>query len=562
MRKPLRVLIVGDSEDDTAMLLHELRRGGYEPMFERVETPEAMNSALDQQTWDIILADFSMSNFHGIEALALLHRRSLDLPFIFVSGIAGEDTAVEAMKAGAHDYIMKGNIKRLLPAVERELRQAEARRENRQAEEAVRHLAYYDVLTDLPNRALFEDRLQQAILTGHREGGSLALLIFDLDRFKEINDTMGHRSGDLVLQQIGRRLRDMLRESDTVARLGGDEFAVLLPIDGMDGAVLTARKILKALDRPFTLDNRVLKIKGSIGIGLFPEHGRDALTLMQRADVAMYMAKLAGEGYAVYSPEHDRYTPKHLVFLGELRHAIEHNELLLHYQPKRNLQNGYLIGLEALARWQHPLHGLLRPDGFIGMAERTVLSRPFILWVLKTALQQCRAWHKAGIGIPVAVNLSRQNLQDPSFTEQLIELLKTCGVKPARLELEIPESIIMSDPTHTLETLRSLHAAGIQLSIDKFGVGHSSLSYLKKLPVKAIKIDRSLVRDMTADKHNEEMVRSGIRSAQSLGLRTVAVGVESREISERLIAMNCEEAQGYYLGYPMPVAQLTQWMSK
>jgi diguanylate cyclase (GGDEF)-like protein len=562
MGKPIRVLIVGDSENDAAMLLHELRRGGYEPTPERVETSEAMTVALDQQTWDVVLADFSMPGFNGIEALALVQRRRLDLPFIFVSGIAGEETAVEAMKAGAHDYILKGNIQRLLPAVERELRQAEVRREIRQAEETVRYLAYYDVLTDLPNRALFEDRIQQAILTAQREGGSVALLMVDLDRFKEINDTLGHRSGDLVLQQVGRRLRDVLRESDTVARLGGDEFSVLLPGDGMDGAVLTARKMLEALDRPFTLDNRALNVKGSIGIGLFPEHGRDGLTLMHRADVAMYMSKLAGEGYVIYRPEHDRYTPKHLVFLGELRQAIERNELLLHYQPKRNLQNGHLIGLEALARWQHPVHGLVRPDGFIGMAEQTVVSRPFIFWVLRTVLQQCRTWHEAGIEVPVSVNLSRQNLQDPKFTEQLIGLLRTIGVKPARLELEIPESIIMSDPAHTLETLRALHSAGIQISIDKFGVGHSSLSYLKKLPVRAIKIDRSLVKDLITDKHDEEVVRSGIRSAQNLGLKTVAVGVESREISERLIAMNCEEAQGYYLGYPMPPQQLTQWVRR
>jgi diguanylate cyclase (GGDEF)-like protein len=549
--------MIGDSEADAAMLRHELLSGGYEPTLVRVETPEAMEAALDRQPWDIVIADFSMPGFGGMEALELFQSKRLDLPFIFISGTHGEDVVVDAIKAGAHGYIMKDDMKRLLPAVKRELRVAEVLREKRKDEVTVRRLAYYDVLTDLPNRVLLKDRLQQAILVAQREGGPLALLILDLDRFKEINDTMGHHGGDLLLQQLGRRLRTVLRESDTVARLGGDEFAMLLPRDSTDGAVLTALKISEVLDRPFVLGDQTFKMKGSIGIALFPQHGRDAATLMKHADEAMYMAKLAGEGHLVYAPEHNRYTPEQRAFMGELRHAIERNEFLLHYQPKRNLQSGRVIGLEALARWQHPQHGLVRPDDFIGMAAQTVLSRPFILWTLRTALQQSQAWHKAGIEIPVSVNLSQRNLKDPKLPEQLVTLLKTSGVKPTQLELEIPESIIMSDPTHTVEALRRLNASGVELSIDRYGVGHSSLSYLKTLPVKAIKIDRILVGGMTKNKQNEEMVRSRIHGAQDRGFRTVAVGVESREISERLVAMNCEEAQGYYLGYPIPAAQLT-----
>lgn len=304
MTTPLRVLIVEDSEADTELLLDQLRRAGYDPAWERVETAEAMSSALDRQEWDIVIADYTMPQFKGIEALGLLQERDLDIPFIMLSGTIGEDVAVAAMKAGAHDYIMKNNTARLVPAIERELNEAKIRREFRRAQERIQYLAYYDPLTDLPNRALFTDRLEQAVLLGHRDKHCFALMLMDLDRFKIINDTLGHHAGDRALQQVAARLKKCLRESDTVARMGGDEFSVLLPTTSHeDGAVVVAHKILEAIAKSFQIEDRRFQIGISLGIALFPEHGDEVDALMRAADIAMYEAKRPRNDFRVYHPD-------------------------------------------------------------------------------------------------------------------------------------------------------------------------------------------------------------------------------------------------------------------
>jgi diguanylate cyclase (GGDEF)-like protein len=301
---PLRVLIVEDSEADTELLRRELMRAGYDPACERVETADAMGAALDRQDWDIVISDYTMPRFNGLEALQLVQQRKLDIPFIIVSGTIGEDRAVAAMKAGAHDYIMKGNYARLLPAVERELREAQVRLEGRRAQERVQYLAYYDPLTDLPNRTLFTDRLQQAVLIGRRKKHCFALMFMDLDRFKDINDTLGHHAGDQVLQQAAACIKSCMRESDTVGRMGGDEFAILLPtVSRRSGATTMARKILAALIKPLQIGNRNLEIGASLGIALFPEHGNETDNLMRAADAAMYEAKHTQSGFKVYSPD-------------------------------------------------------------------------------------------------------------------------------------------------------------------------------------------------------------------------------------------------------------------
>lgn len=301
---PLRVLIVEDSEADTGLLLRELRRAGYDPVCERVETAETMRSALDNRDWDIVISDYTMPRFDGMQALRLVQRRKPDIPFIIVSGTIGEERAVAVMKAGAHDYIMKGNTARLVPAIERELKEAELRREYRRAQERVQYLAYYDPLTDLPNRTLFADRLRQAMLVGRREKRCFALMVMDLDRFKDINDTLGHHVGDRVLQQAAARIKTCLRESDTVARIGGDEFAVLSPTTSLlDGAATMARKILAAFAQPLQTGDRTSEIGVSLGVALFPVHSNETDTLMRAADAAMYEAKRAQNGFKVYSPD-------------------------------------------------------------------------------------------------------------------------------------------------------------------------------------------------------------------------------------------------------------------
>lgn len=306
MASSLRVLIVEDSEPDTELLLDHLRRAGHDATWERVETAAAMSAALDHQEWDIVIADYTMPQFSGIDALLLLQEKGTDIPFIMLSGTIGEDIAVAAMKAGAHDYIMKNNTARLIPAIERELKEAKLRREYRRAQERVQYLAYYDPLTDLPNRALFTDRLDQAVLLGRREKHRFALMIMDLDRFKLINDTLGHHAGDEALQQVAARLKTCLRESDTVARLGGDEFAALLPTTlHQDGAVVVARKIMAAISKTFQIEDRHFQVGISLGIALYPEHGDESDILMRAADTAMYEAKKPRNDFRVYNPPAD-----------------------------------------------------------------------------------------------------------------------------------------------------------------------------------------------------------------------------------------------------------------
>jgi diguanylate cyclase (GGDEF)-like protein/PAS domain S-box-containing protein len=431
--------------------------------------------------------------------------------------------------------------------------------EQRAQKDALEYQTLHDPLTGLPNRTLFGDRLRQAILVGQRERKPLVLLIMDMDRFKEVNDTLGHHVGDLLLQQVALRLASTLRQSDTVARLGGDEFAVL-PAGGTDltGGSQAAKKILQVLEQPFLIDGRAVDVGASIGIALYPEHGDEAATLMRHADVAMYVAKRTKRGYAVYAPQQDEHTVARLALVGELRHAIGNDELLLHYQPTVALQSGKTVGVEALVRWRHPKRGLMPPDQFIPAAEETELVQPLARWVLNQGLRQLRSWVDSGVAIKLAVNLSAWNLHDPEFPDITADLLQTWGIEPAWLKLEITESSIMAHSA--IETVVRLSALGVGLSIDDFGTGYSSLAYLKRLPVNEIKIDKSFIIGLTEDSASVSIVRPIIELGHNMGLQVVAEGVENRETWDRLLALGCDLAQGYYLCPPVPAADLTRWL--
>ncbi len=458
MSKPLRALIVEDSVDDTDLLVRELRHGGYEPTYARVETSEAMSTALATRAWDIVFSDFTMPQFNAFDALALLRSTGLDLPFIIVSGTIGEDRAVIAMKAGAHDYILKGNLKRLVPAVERELREAHVRHERRQAEETIHRLAYTDTITGLPNRARFLEQAQQAIEEAKAKGHPMALLLMDLERFKDVNDTLGHHRGDALLQQVGLRLRSALFEPDVVARLGGDEFGILLPkLSAADDVQQVVKKLQEFLQAPFMIEGIPIAVEASIGVALAPDHAADADTMLQRADIAMYRAKQLATGYAIYSPEHDPHSPERLGLMAELRDAIERNQLLLHFQPKVNIRTTQIAGTEALVRWQHPRNGLLMPDKFIGTAEHTGLITPLTRWVLTDALNHCQQARREGLPLRVSVNLSARSLRDPHLPAMVEHALKTTGAEARQLTLEITESAIMLDPQGAAETLAALN---------------------------------------------------------------------------------------------------------
>jgi diguanylate cyclase (GGDEF)-like protein/PAS domain S-box-containing protein len=434
--------------------------------------------------------------------------------------------------------------------------------ERKQLERALTRQAFTDQLTGLPNRALLHDRTQQALRLAGRQGLTAALLLLDLDRFKEVNDTLGHHHGDLLLQQVAARLLATLRDSDTVARLGGDEFAVLLPqIASVQEATAVADRLSAAIEAPFTVDGLILDVDASFGVAVYPDHATDASQLLQRADVAMYAAKATHVGYTIYDPSLDQHNPRRLGLLGQLRRALAAGELVVHYQPKAEVRSGRILGVEALVRWQHPEHGLLGPGEFIPLAETTGLIRPLTAYVLDAALRQCRAWRDAGRELSVAVNLSTRCLLDLALPDQITALLEDTAMDPDRLVLEITESAIMSDPTRALEILDRLHALGVQLAIDDFGTGYSSMAYLKSLPVDELKVDRSFVKHLRDNQSDAVIVRSTVDLGHNLGLRVVAEGVEDEATLKELAALGCDSVQGYYLAKPMPAAELGAWLA-
>ena len=429
----------------------------------------------------------------------------------------------------------------------------------RQAEEN-KHLALHDALTGLPNRTLFQERVEQAIRVCRRDGSGLAVMLMDLDRFKEINDALGHHNGDQLLAEIGLRLRALLRDSDTVARLGGDEFAILLPVvNTQEATIKVVDSLLGSFEAPFDLQELTLKVEASIGIATFPDHGTNAGALMRHADVAMYAAKESRLGYQMYQSDRDEHTRDRLALVEELREAIRQDEFVLHYQPKIDLTTDRVVGVEALVRWMHPEQGMIPPDTFIPLAEHTGLIRPLTMWVLDEALQQARRWAEAGIDLTIAVNLSMRNLFDLEVPALIAAKMERWGVHPSKLELEITETSIAADPIRSTKVLNELHEMGVILSIDDFGTGHSSLSRIKRLPVSEIKIDRAFVMNMGNDENDAVIVHSTIDLGRNLGMKVVAEGVEDRASLNKLIALGCDVAQGYFISRPLPANELIDW---
>jgi diguanylate cyclase (GGDEF)-like protein len=418
------------------------------------------------------------------------------------------------------------------------------------------HQALHDGLTGLPNRTLFRDRAEQAVLRGNRAGSGFAVMLIDLDRFKEVNDTLGHHSGDLLLQEVAGRLRRALRKNDTVARLGGDEFGVI-GSDLCDAAAArtVAEKLCEVLAQPIVIGGLAMEVEASIGIAIFPEHGEDVETLIRHADVSMYVSKNTHTPI-VYASEYDQHSLTRLILIGELRRALDGNELVVHYQPQAKVATGEVGKVEALVRWQHPQRGLLGPDQFIPLAEQTGLIRSLTRHVLDASLAQCRVWRDEGRRLAVAVNITSRELIDLHFPDEVAELLAKWAVEPAQLELEITETTIMTDLPRTRSILARLRELGVRLAIDDFGSGHSSLGYLKRLPVDVLKIDKSFVMQMGQDPGDAAIVRSAIDVGHSLGLEVVAEGVEDERAKRRLEELGCDAFQGYYLGRPQAASAL------
>jgi diguanylate cyclase (GGDEF)-like protein len=426
--------------------------------------------------------------------------------------------------------------------------------------ERIQHQSFHDALTGLPNRRLFNDRVAQALLSAQRRGERVAVMLLDLDRFKEVNDTLGHRSGDELLQLVGQRLGSALRQSDTVARLGGDEFAILAPnVSGPEAAVALAGKVRAALMVPHAVGGLELEVDASIGITIFPDHGSDVDVLTQRADVAMYVAKRTHKPI-VYTTDQDHYSPLRLALMGRLRRAISNGEMIVYYQPQADVRSGEITSVEALVRWQHPEHGLLGPDAFVPLAEHIGLIRPLTVFVLGEALRQCQAWRRAGIDLGVSVNITGRDLLDHRLPLEVRNMLKRFEIEPEKLELEITEDTVLSDPLRAHEILTRLNELGVRLAIDDYGTGNSSLAYLKRLPVSVLKIDKSFVLNMSKNHDDAVIVRSTIDLGHNLGLRVIAEGVEDEQAWRTLADLECDVIQGYYLAKPSPpgvIAELT-----
>lgn len=558
------ILIIDDDEDIRALLLSVLT-DNYD--CTQAESAEDALIALEESHFDLVISDIQMGGMSGLELVPRIHSIAPDCVVLMVSGQSNIEAAIGAMRAGAFDYIMKPfNILHLEAAVERALKQSVLLKEKRihknqierllqQRTAEVDHLAYYDKLTDLPNRTLFEDRLAQAIAVGHGAHQKLAILFVSLDQLKKVNDTLGHPLGDCLLKQVAARLRLCITESGTVARFGGEEFAILLTTIGQPKDVLEIISAIRVALKPsFNLDRQEIFGTASMGVSFFPLDGEDSQSLLKNAGAALYRSKDAGgDNYEFYTADMNAIASKRLALETSLRLAIENRELLLHYQPQLVLDSLQISGIEALVRWQHPLLGLVSPADFIPLAEETGLILSIGEWVLREACRQNKSWQEQGFPpMRVSVNISALQLQRQNLAETVSRILDETRLAPAFLELELTESSIMTNAETTIDVLTRLQTMGVTISIDDFGTGFSSLSYLKRLPIDALKIDQSFVRDVSTDQDDAALVMAIITLAHNLRLRVVAEGVETQEQWRFLHLLRCDEIQGFVFSKPLP----------
>ena len=415
-------------------------------------------------------------------------------------------------------------------------------------------------MTGVPNRVMFNLRLKEAVRLYRLEGTPVSVLLMDLDRFKFINDTLGHHAGDLVLQVVAKRLRESLRESDTVARLGGDEFAILLTGGDPGRAPAVGRMVQAILEEPIDLDGQLVDVGTSIGIAQCPVHGEDPSLLLRRADIAMYVAKRDKSGVAMYESHFDQHRAENLSLLSDLRRAIAENQLSLHYQPKLDLRRGQIVGVEALVRWLHPERGMIPPSEFILFAEQTGMIRHVTRWVLEEATRQCGTWLAGGLSLNISLNISSRDLLDRDLPQLFVAATRRHAVPPDLVTVEVTESALVEDPQRVQETIRGLKELGFRLSIDDYGTGYSSLAYIQRLHCDELKIDRAFVTHASGDGKDAAIVHSTIQLGHSLGLTVVAEGVEDTQVMEVLRGLGCDLAQGYAISRPLPAEKLAEWI--
>lgn len=560
MSDPIRALVVEDSEDETFLLYSELRSRGLSLNWERVDNQPEMAAALAREEWDVILCDHNMPGFDSGAALKVAQQSGKDVPFIIYSGCISDKQAFAAMDKGVQDYVEKGNYGRLVPVIERELKNASARRVARQAHTRIRELALFDPLSSLPNHALFCSTVQEAVAQARAEGKIPlgAVICLDLDRFLRINSSFGFETGNDILRQLSVRMRKSLPESAFLARLAGDAFAVFLagPVDRsiLDGVTHAIRG---CFDAPFDKDGIELFVTASLGVALLPDDGVEPTALLMNAETAVTHAKrLGGNAVQYYQRVMNAHSGERLAMEADLRHAIEREELFLEYQPCVDAATGNPVGVEALLRWRHPERGLIAPDHFIPVADESGIIVGIGEWVLQAACRQGRAWQDAGFDIYVSVNVSAVQFAQPRTLEVVSRVLQETGFLPGNLQLEITESVLMHDAGSAVGMLRALKNMGLRISVDDFGTGYSSLSYLKRFPIDVLKIDKSFVYDLPDGGEDAAITRAIIALARSLKLGTVAEGVETEAQARFLKAEGCDRFQGYFFGRPMSATAL------
>ena len=556
MTTPLHVLILEDRTEDAELMLHELRRAGFDPQSQRVDTEADFLAHLDQEL-DIILADYSLPQFDAPRALEHLKRRGLDVPFIIVSGCIGEERAVECMKSGATDYLLKDRLTRLGQAVRKAVDEKCLRDDRHRVEEQLVHNSFHDALTGLPNRALFLDRAQRCLhQMERREGYLFAVISIDLDGFQAINASFGQPAGDKVLIEIGERLVRKVRSCDTVARLGGDEFALLLDdVKDVSNAVRVAERLQEGLAKPFLVDGREVLTSASVGIAASMRTYKRSDDALRDASTAMARAKRLGPGQAaVFDMRMHTQALTRLKLETELRQAAEREEFLLYYQPVVSLQTGRITGFEALLRWRHPQRGIVAPSEYLSVVEEIGLLIPVGQWVLQNALQQLRAWQAEcsdALPLSMSVNLSCKQFLQAELFKIVEETLRETGLDPRSVTLEVTETVMMENAEAALTTLAQLRERRIRISMDDFGTGYSSLSYLQRLPIDDLKIDQSFVALMKPAGESLEIVRGIITLAHNLGKQVIAEGIETGEQLALLRSLGCDYGQGYLFSKPM-----------
>lgn len=557
-QKNLRVLVIEDREDDVVLLLNLLKRAEYQVDHQRVETVVQLNDALNNE-WDIIFSDHSLPTMDGMTALSLVRKRNEDTPFIFLSGTIREDLAVEAMRTGAQDYIMKDNMKRLLPAVQRELHEARIRRERRKAEQTLHYLTHYDPLTELPNRLSFIQELKCAVRDFKPGNEKIAVAYIDIDRFKTINDSLGYEAGNLLLKKVAQRLKNCIEDRGTVARLAADEFALL--INGKsdkDNVVNFITTVLHTLKIPFSIYDWSLHFSASIGVAVYPDNASSAMELLGNADIATYRAKdNGGNSIQVYRSDMAVQLEQRLALERNMRLGIENQEFFLHFQPQIDLSTNAIVGAEALLRWNNAERGLVSPASFIPLAEETGFILPLGRWVLKQVCAQIKQWQQShDVTICVAVNVSARQFHEENLSLLISQSLREYDLDPSCLEIEITETSIMRDAGKAILTLNEIKALGVKVALDDFGTGYSSLSYLKSFKTDYLKIDQSFVRGLPHNKDEREIVGAIIAMAEKLSIKTIAEGVETDAQHQFLKEQGCDMVQGYLLGRPMLADQL------